>query len=435
MTGTAATPQAGALNVVLVSVDCMRRDRLSAYGHARRTTPFLDGMLDRALHATSAHSVSCWTCPSVVSLMSGQYPHRHGGGLVPGEPKNLSKHNLPTKASPDTPLLADLLRARGYATAAVGAVWNAHLPVPGRFDEMAMLEKPAPKLTSRSLKWMRAQAGAGRPFFLWLHLGDPHEPLDVPRSLRDVFGPVPKLKNVRTWDYQRSGDDVTGPGFAAYADARVRLYDAAVRAADASLADLHAALASDGLLERTVWVVTADHGEEFWEHRQEELEGFTDPRDIYGVGHGHNMFQVHVLVPLLLFGPGIDPRAVEQNVSLVDVAPTVLQAVGLDVPSDMDGTSLLGGVAPDRPILSEGIAYGFEKASVVQGDLKLLSAPSDRFERLWRLGADRREASVVDDPDAVRRMLGAIPGRQAMGEQVERTDEIEEHLRHLGYIE
>jgi arylsulfatase A-like enzyme len=435
MTAAAAQQPAGAPNVVLVSIDCMRRDRLSAYGHTRQTTPFLDGMLDHTLHATSAHSVSCWTCPSVVSLMSGQYPHRHGGGLVPGEPKNLSKHNLPTIASSDTPLLADVLRGRGYATAAIGAVWNAHLPVPGRFDEMAMLEKPAPKLISRSLKWMRAQAAARRPFFLWLHLGDPHEPLDVPRSLRDVFGPVPKLKNVRTWDYQRSGDDVSGPGFAAYADARVRLYDAAVRAADASLADLHAAMSADRLLDRTVWVVTADHGEEFWEHRQEELEGFTDPRDIYGVGHGHNMFQVHVLVPLLLFGPGIAPGVIEQNVSLVDVAPTVLQSLAIEVPASVDGVSLLETVDPDRPILSEGIAYGFEKASVVQGDRKLLSAPRDGFERLWRLGPDRREASVVNDPDALGRMRDAIPGRQAMGEQVERTDEIEAHLRHLGYIE
>src|SRR5438045_962537 len=134
MTGTAAHPPSGAPNVVLVSVDCMRRDRLSAYGHDRQTTPFLDRMLDRAVHATSAHSVSCWTCPSVVSLMSGQYPHRHGGGLVPGEPKNLSKHNLPTKAPAEIPLLADILRTHGYATAAIGAVWNAHLPVPGRFD-------------------------------------------------------------------------------------------------------------------------------------------------------------------------------------------------------------------------------------------------------------------------------------------------------------
>src|SRR5438094_288819 len=84
-------PRTGAPNVVVVTVDCMRRDRLSAYGYDRPTTPFLDGLVDGSLHCTSAHSVSPWTCPAVVSLNTGLYPHRHGGGLVPGEPRNLSK--------------------------------------------------------------------------------------------------------------------------------------------------------------------------------------------------------------------------------------------------------------------------------------------------------------------------------------------------------
>src|SRR5438874_2490721 len=92
-------------NVLLVTIDCLRRDRLSAYGYHRATTPFLDGVLDEAIHCTSAHSVSSWTCPAVVSLLTGLYPHRHGGGIVPGDPKNLSKDNLPTKVSRDIPLL------------------------------------------------------------------------------------------------------------------------------------------------------------------------------------------------------------------------------------------------------------------------------------------------------------------------------------------
>ena len=229
------------------------------------------------MHCTSAHSVSSWTCPAVVSLLSGLYPHRHGGGVVPGEPKNLSKHNLPTKAPPDLPLLPDLLAERGYATAAFGAVWNAHLPVPERFTEMVMMEKPAPKLVDRSLSWMRARAGEDRPFFLWLHLGDTHEPLDVRKDLRDVFGPIPRIKKLREWDYTKSSDAVGTEDFRKYRDARILLYDAATRSVDASLEDLWKSMESLGINERTVWVVTADHGEEFWEHRDEELASFTDP--------------------------------------------------------------------------------------------------------------------------------------------------------------
>ncbi|CAN5334248.1 sulfatase [soil metagenome] len=421
----------GSPNVVLVTVDCLRRDRISAYGHERRTTPFIDSLLDRASHCTSAHSVSSWTCPAVVSLQSGLYPHRHGGGLVPGEPKNLSKHNLPTTTPSDIPLLSDLLGARGYATAAVGAIWNAHLSLPGRFGHMVMLEKSAPKVLRRAERWMRAQDG---PFFLWLHLGDAHEPLNVPRRMWNAFGDVPRLPNVRRWDFTKSGADVESEAFARYRDARVRLYDVAIRAVDATIADLWSALESAGLRKRTVLVLTSDHGEEFWEHREEELRDFTDPRDVYGVGHGHNLFQVHTLVPLIVSGPGIPAREIRNNVSLVDVFPTVLEAAGMNGPEG-DGRSLLGR-EEERPVLSEGIAYGFEKRSVVLGDRKLLSSPGDGYERVFGLGPDRQEVGVIEDPAGTERLRRHLPGESSVvGEQVEATEEILEHLRGLGYIE
>lgn len=430
-------PPGSAPNLLLVTVDCLRRDRLSAFGYERRTTPFLDRMLERGLGCVSAHSVSSWTCPAVVSLLSGLYPHRHGGGIVPGEPKNLSKHSLPTKAPADLPLLPDVLRSRGYATAAIAAVWNAHLPIPGRFDEMVMMEKPAPKLVDRALRWISDQQAAGRPFFLWLHFGDTHEPLEVRKDLWDVFGPIPKIKRLRRWDFTRSSDPVGSVGFQRYRDARILMYDTAVRSVDASIADLWNALSSLGLTDRTVWVVTADHGEEFWEHRDEELADFADPRDVFGTGHGHNLFQVHLLVPLVAWGPGVPARMVGSNVSLVDVFPTALSLLGAQAPQ-VNGRSLLDPEAHpiDRPVLAEAIAYGFEKRAVVNGDLKLLSAPADGYEAVFRLGSDRREDARVEDPAALARLRALLPGeQQAMGEQVEATDEILEHLRGLGYID
>lgn len=422
-------------DVVLVTVDCMRRDRLSAYGYERRTTPFLDGLLDSSLHCTSAHAASCWTCPSVASLLTGRYPHRHGGGLVPGEMKNLSKQNLPTVLPRDVPTLVDVLGPRGYACAAFGAVWNAHLCLPGRFPEMTMLERPGPRVLRRALRWAARQTG---PYFLWLHLGDAHEPLDVPRSLWSAFGDVPKVRKVRQWDYTTSGADVGSLEFERYRSARTRLYDAAIRSVDATIAELWDALGRLGRRDRTALVVTADHGEEFWEHREEEIAGFTDPRDIYGVGHGHNLFQVHLLVPLVVRAPGVEPRSVEGNVSLVDVVPTLLDVLDVPAPSGIDGRSLVrdDADAPDRVVLAEAVAYGHEKRSVVIGDRKLLSAPQDRYERAFALGDDRTEvAPIVDDVGiaALRSRLPSDPSR--VGEQVEATDEIVEHLRDLGYIE
>jgi arylsulfatase A-like enzyme len=165
------------------------------------------------------------------------------------------------------------------------------------------------------------------------------------------------------------------------------------------------------------------------------MEGFTDPRNIYGTGHGHNVFQVHLLVPLVFAGAGIRAGAIDANVSLVDVAPTILQAVGVEAPA-ADGHSLLEPPDEGRPILAEAIAYGHEKRSVVHFDRKLLSAPGDGYERVFGLGADRRESEVVTDPSEVERLRRFLPeGPGAVGEQVASTEEIERHLRDLGYIE
>jgi arylsulfatase A-like enzyme len=418
-------------NLVIVTVDCMRRDRISAYGYERKTTPFLDRLLDRSLHATSAHSVSSWTCPAVISLITGLYPHRHGGGLVPGDMKNLSKQNLPTALPAAMPTLSDMLSAGGYATAAIGAVWNAHLSIPGRFDHMAMVERPAEKLVRRSIRWIAAQ---DRPFFLWLHVGDAHEPLDVPRSMRNLFGPVPRIPKVTRWDYTRSSAPVESAAFRRYRDARVRLYDVAVRSADAAVQGLWLGLQSRQQLDRTIVVVTSDHGEEFWEHREEEMASFIDPRDVYGTGHGHHLFQVHLLVPLVVSGPGIEAREFADNASLVDVAPTVLQAAGIDH-GPVDGRSLLDPVAP-RPVLAEAIAYGREKKAVVMGDRKLLSAPGDGYERAFVLGPQRREAGTIEDGGEIAELRGYLPaGPEAPGEPLVATREMVDHLRDLGYIE
>jgi arylsulfatase A-like enzyme len=419
-------------NVVLITVDCLRRDRLSAYGYERTTTPFLDSLLGGALHATSAHSASSWTCPSVCSLLTGLYPHRHGGGLVPGEPKNLSKRNLPTKLPAEVRTIADHLSERGYATAAIGAVWNAHLPLAGRFADMAMIEKPADRLMRRSLEWIRRQDG---PFLLWLHLGDTHEPLDVPADLREVFGPVPRVRKATTWAFTRAGDAVGSEEFLRYRDARIRLYDAAARSVDREIEGFFADLGRLGLRDRTVVVVTSDHGEEFWEHRDEEAASFTDPRDVYGTGHGHHLFQVHLLVPLIVVGPGVPAGAIDRNVSLVDVVPTLLELLG-EHSEPLDGRSLLGGLPDARPVFAEAIAYGFEKRAVIEGDRKLLSAPGDGVERMYALGPDRREDGTVDDPSEAARLRSLFSSSQSdVGEQVEATDEIIEHLRGLGYLE
>jgi arylsulfatase A-like enzyme len=180
-------------------------------------------------------------------------------------------------------------------------------------------------------------------------------------------------------------------------------------------------------------MVSADHGEEFWEHRDEEIANFADPRGIAGTGHGHNLFQVHLLIPMIVVGPGVPAGEIRGNVSLVDVVPTLADLTGIEMPRS-DGRSMFGSL--DRPIRAEGIAYGNEKSAVIEGDHKLLHAPADGYERLFELGRDRMEVRTLADPILAARLRHELPtGASAMGEQVESDPEILEHLRELGYIE
>ena len=416
-------------NVLLVTVDCLRRDRLSAYGYERQTTPFLDSILDGALHCTSSHSAAPWTAPSVASLFTGLYPHSHGAGLLAGEPKNLTRQNLPTSLAAAVPILPELLP--GYASAAFVGVWSAVLPLKGRLGEEHLMEEDAPRLVRAASKWMRAQNG---PFFCWIHLGDAHDPLDPPRRLRDIFGPVDH-KAARRWGFTGRDDDVSTEAFARYSSDRIRLYDASVRGADEAVAALWQGL-EPTTRNRTILAVTSDHGEEMWEHRDAELVGFADPRGVVGVGHGHNLFQVHLLVPLIIVGPGITPAAVDANTSSVDVVPTILEAAGIRaaLPA-LEGHSLLS-IPDERPIVAEGIAYGQEKKTVILGNDKLLLSPLDGYERVFALGEDRTEAEENDDPGVLRSLRAHLPPDPGpLGDAVEADDEVANHLRGLGYIE
>lgn len=417
-------------NVLLVTVDCLRRDRISAYGYGRATTPFLDGLMDGGLHGTSAHSTSSWTCPSVVSILTGQYPHRHGAGLVPGDPKNLSRENLPTVLDPGVPLLADLIP--GASSAAFLGVWNAGLSIPGRFQHQEVAQRPAGRIAAKAIRWMRSSEG---PFVCWIHLKEPHDPLEVPRSSREFFGPIGSYRATRRWKFTKREDDLRTGAFRSYRERRINLYDAAVRSADDAIGRIWEGLGAS-VRDRTILAVTADHGEELWEHRDDELEGFSDPRGVFGVGHGHNLFQVHVLVPLVLAGAGIPRRTIEANVSLVDVVPTLLAAAEVKIPAGLDGLSLLDPIPENRPVLAEAIAYGHDKRTVVLGDEKLLVSAGDNYALAFGLGPDRREAGVHSEPSVMERLGHHLPEVSGEGgPQVAATPEILKHLHSLGYLD
>jgi choline-sulfatase len=336
------SPQAAAprsiRTVVLITIDTLRADRVGAYGWGAARTPAMDALAARGARFAHAFAPAPITLPSHASLLTGLYPPGHG-----------SRHNgMRMSAQPAT--LATALRGQGWATGAfVGAFPLDHRfgldrgferygdRMPRASDGRLQNERPGSQVVDEALAWA-AEIG-DRPCFLWVHLFEPHAPYEP--------------------------DPARGPEGRALPPS-VR-YDDEVARADREVGRLLAGLG--GRAATALIVLAGDHGEAFGEHGE--------------IAHSVFLYDTTLRVPLIMAGPGIPPSAPDASVSLVDVAPTVLDAVGLPAP-DADGISLLplarGGAVPDRELYAETFAplldFGWSPLrSVRSGPWKYIAAP------------------------------------------------------------
>jgi arylsulfatase A-like enzyme len=415
-------------NIVLVSLDTLRARSVGAYGYARDTTPFFDALAERGTLFENAITASVTTSPAHMSLFTGLYPVRHG-----------IREGLHRKA-PHAVTLAQRFRGAGFRTAAFTE--NGYLVRRrgfgdgfGRYTENVgeTLKAPgeAPRTFAQARHWLAANAAA--PFFLFLHTYEVHSPYDPEAPYTQLF----------------EGDGEPASGNAAMQDTRDR-YDREIRIVDEELERLFTAIAEAGLADSTIVVVTSDHGEEFSEHG--------------GYQHGGAVYEESVRVPLLFVGPG-RIRAAQRHttpVSLVDIAPTLLELAGVPVPENIDGaslaTSLERGDAPAmRTILSEAratkrwldptrhVGWNPPLIAVRRGDSKFIvhrpaSGPADPMLRFdlasdpaerQPLAIDAEAARAVDA--AVDRYLGQSSAPEAKEADV--SPMLKERLRALGYAE
>jgi len=374
------------LNVVLVSLDTLRADHLGCYGYGRPTSPALDALAAAAVRFASVTAPAPWTLPSHATLLTGLYPHRHG------------VKNYGTRLDDVTPTLASILAAKGYRT---GAIVNHHFLGPNfglmrGFAEADYVSEwsdddPATRrlidrsdlITDKAIAWL---ARAEPPFFLFLHYFDLHSD----------YAPRPEYRAMFAGDYAGAIDGSTEQLLAIRAngtrldpadrDHLVALYDAEIRQLDDQLARLFRALDARGLSDRTLLVVTSDHGEEFMEHGS--------------VLHGRTMYQEVIAVPLLVRGPGI-PRGVRvaQNVSLADLAPTILDVLGVAAPLGIDGRSVAGyWREPDR-LHPEHLAFAEADWTNAQPDIKRMVRREGHKLHLDRTTDATELYDVLADPD------------------------------------
>jgi arylsulfatase A-like enzyme/Tfp pilus assembly protein PilF len=396
-------------NLLLISIDTLRADRLGSYGYRAAETPALDALASRGLRFTQATTVTPLTLPAHASLLTGTFPPHHGvrdnGGFYLDDAEVT---------------LADVLKERGYRTGAfVGAFvldsrWGLAQGFDRYFDDFDLAkydmstgldaaQRPGEDVVSSASEWLALDAD--RPFFAWVHLYDPHTPYAAPPAIRARFP--------RTM----SG-----------------AYDAEVAATDRQVARLLGALQASGRLDRTVVVVVADHGESLGEHGEQT--------------HGFFVYDSTLHVPLIVAGPRVSPHVIDSQVRIVDVMPTALELLDVPVPTAVQGASLLPlarGERLDLLALSENwyprYHYGWaELMSVRDGRFKFIAAPRRELYDTARDPGETEDLSAANPrlADSLERALTELTARVAAsgGPSVPaRVDpEVEDRLRALGYV-
>jgi len=401
-------------NVLIVTVDCLRNDRLSRPGHERETTPFLDQMSGY----TPAITAAPWTFSAVPSILTGLYPHKHGAVYPNNDVRHEGMEDPPHGVSSDVATLADLLATSGYETRLVTAIGTAELPVEGRFKTAIRKHlQPAEDVLEAAKSWWNRTEG---PKFGYVQLGDLHAKLQNPRA--EHFGEIPDIEGVRGWRFQQSTEPKAE--FRRFRDARGLLYDTVLRDVDGAIASFLDAIDER---EETVIFVTSDHGEEFWEFASFERENFDDPRGIAGIGHGHALVPPVLEVPIL--SDTITFAESKGMASTTDIVPTILRELDATVETDFDGVPLQDGTT--RPVLAEEVAYGSNQLSVTHEGDHLIHVPArDRSFLLDYESGSRRE-----DVDRQSALTDLLPDSRAVGSSVSLTEGTRRQLSDLGYTE
>lgn len=432
--GAWATPEVvdrrwrdGGWDVVLISLDTLRADHLGCYGYGRPTSPNIDALAAGGVRFATAVSQSPWTRPSHRSMFSGLYP--------------ISRGDL------RSPSLALMLWRAGYRTAAITGGGQ----IDPTFGFHAGFETYRVEYWIHSVEaavdWL--EAGRERSDFLFLHTYEIHDPY----THTQLAGGLPpgRIEGSfsealwRSWRRETSDDEK------AYVEA---LYDGGIAYTDEKLGILFDELRRRGLLDRAIVVLTSDHGEQLWEHGSWR--------------HGTTLYDHQLLVPLILHlppelrrqleDPVVAGRVIDSQVELIDLYPTLLDLLGIELPHQVQGRSLrpllIGGELSPRPAFSESINIKrIERKSLRTERFKFIhSTPRKQYSRpdaveysqLFDLVKNPGESdNLVDEYADVVAALRQEIARRVSGDGTEgHPDEVPEgispelakQLRALGYL-
>ncbi|HPQ69668.1 MAG TPA: sulfatase [bacterium] len=387
-------------NVILISIDTLRADRLGCYGYTKGITGMMDFWAERGVRFEKAYATSPWTLPSHASAMTSLYPTEH---RAIDEKINIDI---------DAPMLAEQMKKAGFNTAAF--VSHYYLSAEYGFDRgfNDFYIKPnakADEMIAKTTKWLKANKDES--FFVFLHLFDPHTPYQPPPDYAKKHYPTDTkvyvsgetkdvIEVMQTWPSERAKE---------IKRALSALYDGEIDFVDNQLEVLFKWLQQNKLDQNTVIILMADHGEEFMEHGMME--------------HGFTLYEEQVRVPFLWYFPAGLPggKVVDAPVSLVDLMPTLLDFLGLPpVDQPISGKSLMPAIKgepfPDRYLLTETTRQGPDRVSIIKDGLKYMYSPEFALngrtfgEFLFNLKDDPAEETdlMPSEPDVAGKLSGEL---------------------------
>lgn len=388
-------------NVVLVVIDTARADAFSSFEDDTPVkTPAHDALAKKSTIFTRAYNNENWTTPSVATILTGLYPSTHGA------------QNDDDALSEEHELISERLKSSGFQTAAFIA--NGFCSEPfgfkqgwDRFRNYIRESRPheAEDVFKEAAKWIKKRKD--KRFFAYIQTIDPHVPYTVERKYtRPYFsgryaghlgGSISGTEQV---------DISKGRTSVSRRDLRwlKSLYWGEITYHDKKIGAFVQTLEKEGILDDTLLIVTNDHGEELLEHG--------------ALGHGHTLYEELLKAPLLVYYPPLFPKnkSIDTIVEGVDIAPTILDALGLKPSKDMAGRSLLPlarGVEPARPSYAM-ISFLEYKRAILIGDLKLMIS-SGRWEKFFHLGEDPGEKRDLRESRPVSRRLCEVYLSEGLG--------------------
>jgi arylsulfatase A-like enzyme len=439
-------------NIIILLVDSLRPDHLSAYGYPLPTSPTIDRLAQDGVLFFNCYAASTWTVPTHTSIFTGLYPSSHGN------------YSMYSSLNASIPTLAELLAGKGYRTASLfdnkllGSRYGlsrgfqsalgvdnekkVSLTILRLWERMRRNRSMSKTILQVADKWISYGSHPGQPFFLFVNFMDAHVPYRPKKPYIDGFLrslPDEKVNSGLAGKFttdeintREAANELASQLTAADWRWLGRFYDSNIRTIDDQIGWFLASLKAQGVLKNTMVIVTSDHGEFFGERR-------------IG-GHLHSsMHSAGLCIPLVFWYPEkLVPGKVDRLVSQVDIFPTILELAGFSaaIPGQVQGRDLFS-IQENRELLVEfwdDIRKRFSRAFIT-GDFKLVLAP-DQTQELYDLKNDSAEETDLAQlhPELVgqlvlrlKKLLQSMPQIKSR-EEAGKKKEMEKLLKSIGYL-